>query len=257
MLVLGLKEEPEKQSNVGDCSWLLAYWQTSEPSLVWGLTWALTAQGLGSSSKAQGFRKPFMSLKRVNSVLNICFQRSSLWPKSEDSKNSSLDSLQSPTSYESFISVWENCISRIFFSVPLLALLERLASVCHQDWLRLLPPQRFQWKTVPLQTPPTNRLTPPLCAAHNAHTGVLDCCGGCVGPSRCSQPMLTPDFLHTWLSFLQPLTASSQVKRQATKPWQSWKHLIFTVHYLTCISALLLIHSEWGSISILKESLIY
>lgn len=35
------------------------------------------------------------------------------------------------------------------------------------------------------------------------------------------------------------------------------KHLIFTVHYLMYISALLLIHSEWGSISNLKESLIY
>lgn len=36
MLALGLKEEPEKQSNVGDYSWFLAYWHTSEPSLVSG-----------------------------------------------------------------------------------------------------------------------------------------------------------------------------------------------------------------------------
>lgn len=146
-----------------------------------------------------------MSLKRINSVLNICFQRSSLWPKSEDSKNSSLNSLQSPTSYESFISVCENCISRVFFSVLLLALLERLASVCHQDWLQLLPPQRFQSKTVPLLTPPTNRLTPPLCAAHNVHTGVLDCCGGWCG----SIPALTAYADTRFSAHLTVLSSSS------------------------------------------------
>lgn len=138
----------------------------------------------------------------------------------------------------------ENCVSRVFFSVPLLALLERLASVCHHDRLQLLPPQHFRWKTVPLQTPPTNRLTPPLCAAHKAHTGVLDCCGGWCGFIPALPACADTSFLHTCSFFILLLPQVRSSSKPQSRDNLPSKHLIFTVYYLTYISALLLKHSE-------------